>query len=253
MARFPFYVNTLTIMKIAIIGYGKMGKTIEETAIAHKHEVGLIIDFHNTEELCSSRLAENDVAVEFSTPSAAFANINSCFDAGIPVVCGTTGWNEQLSVVIKRCEEEKKSLVHASNFSLGVNLMFYLNSRLAGVMDRFGQYDVSIQEIHHILKKDAPSGTAITLAEDIISRLDRKEQWTLSPETEEKGIEIKAIRADDIFGIHEVVYESEYDKLSIKHAAKNRIGFASGVILAAEFIHDKTGFYTMQDVLNFPS
>jgi len=238
-------------MKIAIIGYGKMGKAIEETALAHKHEVGLIIDLHNISELSSTSLAENDVAVEFSTPSAAYENINTCFDAGIPVVCGTTGWNDYLPGVIKRCEEEKKSLVHASNFSLGVNLLFHINARLAGLMNRFGQYDVSIQEIHHTRKKDAPSGTAITLAEDIISSLDRKDKWTLSPESEARGLEIKAIRADDIFGIHEVGYESDNDKISIRHAAKNRMGFASGVMLAAEFIHARKGFYTMQDVLDF--
>jgi len=240
-------------MKIALIGYGKMGKAIEETAIAHKHEVGLIIDLHNLQELSHARLAEHDVAIEFTTPATAFENINTCFDAGIPVVCGTTGWNDQLSEVVQRCEEEKKSLVHASNFSLGVNMLFHINSKLAGLMNRFGQYDVSLQEIHHTLKKDAPSGTAITLADDIISRLDRKNKWTLAPERQEKGIEITAVRADDIFGIHEVVYESEFDNLSIRHAAKNRVGFASGVILAAEFISDKRGFYTMQDVLNFSS
>jgi 4-hydroxy-tetrahydrodipicolinate reductase len=240
-------------MRIAIIGYGKMGKAIEEAALTCSHEVGLIIDVENREDLNSTHLAGHDVAVEFSTPSTAFENVNSGFDAGIPVVSGTTGWNDSLPRVIERCRKEQKSLVYASNFSLGVNLLFHINSRLAALMNRFGQYEVSIQEIHHILKKDAPSGTAIALAGDIISGMDRKNEWTLSPEPGEQEIGIRPVRSGDIFGIHEVSYESEYDRLSIRHAAKNRMGFASGVLLAAGFIRDKQGFYTMQDVLGLSS
>ena len=240
-------------MRIAIIGHGKMGKAIEEAALACKHEIGLIIDIDNREDLNSTHLAGHDVAVEFSTPSAAFENVSACFDAGIPVVSGTTGWNDSLPRVIEWCRKEKKSLVHASNFSLGVNLLFHINSRLAALMNRFGQYEVSIQEIHHVLKKDAPSGTAIALAEGIISGMDGKDKWTLSPEPEEQEVGIRSVRAGDIFGIHEVSYESEHDRLSIRHSAKNRMGFASGVILAAEFIRDKKGFYTMQDVLALSS
>jgi 4-hydroxy-tetrahydrodipicolinate reductase len=238
-------------MKIAIIGYGKMGKVVEEAARTHGHETGLIIDLPNQSDLTPANLRKNDVAIEFSTPTSAYANISACFNAGIPVVCGTTGWQEKMKEIRERCERENKAMVYSSNFSLGVNILFFLNKKMAEIMNRFDDYQVSLQEIHHIMKKDAPSGTAIKLAEDIISRLDRKKSWTMNADTAGDTIPVKAIRADDIFGIHEISYQSENDKLVLKHTALNRKGFAAGVILAAEFIRGRTGFYSMQELLQF--
>jgi 4-hydroxy-tetrahydrodipicolinate reductase len=238
-------------MKIAIIGYGKMGRMVEEAARLRHHEIGLVIDLHNLADLTPALLKNNDVAIEFSTPASAYNNISACFDAGIPVVSGTTGWLERMEEVKKRCDQEHKALVYSSNFSLGVNILFHLNKKLAEIMNRYENYHVSIQEIHHITKKDAPSGTAITLAGDIINCLDRKNGWTMDPAPGSDSIPVKAIRADQVVGIHEVCYESENDRLAIKHSAANRKGLAAGAILAAEFIQGRTGFYTMQDLLQF--
>ena len=238
-------------MKIAIIGYGKMGKVVEESARARGHETGLIIDLPNMSDLTPANLRNNDVAIEFSTPASAYANISACFDAGIPVVCGTTGWLEKMEEIRERCESEKKAMVYSSNFSLGMNILFFLNKKLAEIMNRFDDYQVSMQEIHHIMKKDAPSGTAIKLAEDIISCLDRKKSWTMKADMAGDAIPVKAIRADNIFGIHEISYESENDRLVLKHTAHNRKGLAAGAILAAEFIQGRTGFYSMQELLQF--
>jgi 4-hydroxy-tetrahydrodipicolinate reductase len=238
-------------MKIALLGYGKMGRVIEETARARGHETGLVIDLHNLADLTTANLRKNDVAIEFSTPASAFTNISACFDADIPVVSGTTGWQEKIEEIKERCKKEHKALVWSSNFSLAVNILFHLNKKLADIMNRFDDFQVSIQEIHHIMKKDAPSGTAIKLAEDIISNLNRKKGWTMKPDPAGDTIPVKAIRADQIFGIHEIQYESENDRLVLKHTARNRKGFAAGVILAAEFIQGRTGFYSMQDILQF--
>jgi 4-hydroxy-tetrahydrodipicolinate reductase len=236
-------------MRIAIIGYGKIGRVVEEAALLRNHEIGLIVDLQNLADLTPATLKNNDVAIEFSTPASAFNNISACFDAGIPVVSGTTGWLEKMEEVRKRCELEHRALVYSSNFSLGVNIFFHLNKKLAEIMNQFENYDVSIQEIHHIMKKEAPSGTAIRLAEDIVSHLDRKTRWTMDPAPGKESIPVKAIRADQIFGIHEICYESENDKLTLKHSAGNRKGFAAGAVLAAEFIQGRSGFYTMQDLL----
>ena len=236
-------------MKIAIIGYGKMGKAVEEIARSHGHETGLIIDLDNLSDLTTANLRKNDVAIEFSSPASAYGNVSACFDAGIPVVCGTTGWQEKMEEIRTRCEKEHKAMVYAPNFSLGVNILFCLNEKLAGIMNRFEDYRVSVQEIHHIMKKDAPSGTAIRLADDIIASLDRKSSWTMNPDPAVDAIPVKAIRADQIFGIHEICYESEDEKLILKHSALSRKGLAKGAVLAAEFIYDRTGFYSMQDLL----
>lgn len=236
-------------MKIAIIGYGRMGKAVEVFAKAAGHEVGLIIDVDNTGELRGDALPRLDVAIEFSVPSAAFGNISACFDAGIPVVSGTTGWNDGLKEIRDRCEREGRSLVYASNFSIGVNLLFHINGILAGFMNRFPQYDVSISETHHTGKKDAPSGTAITLAESITEQMERKDRWFLKPGNDGPGIPVEAVRKGGVTGIHEVRYEGPQDILSLRHEAKDRQGFVTGAVLAAEFIRDKKGCYGMQDVL----
>ena len=236
-------------MKIAIIGYGRMGKMIEETAVAKGHTVGLIIDLNNQFDLTAQNLAGHDVAIEFSTPSSACNNISVCFDAETPVVSGTTGWLDRMPEIKERCLREHHSLVYSSNFTIGVNILFHINRHLAKLISPFDQYKPRIEEIHHIKKLDAPSGTAISLAKDIISEIKGLQIWKLTETSDSQTLPIKAVRADDIVGIHEVTYESDVDTISIRHSAKNRKGFVEGVFLAAEFILNKKGFFTLEDVL----
>ncbi|MCB9013210.1 MAG: 4-hydroxy-tetrahydrodipicolinate reductase, partial [Bacteroidales bacterium] len=226
-------------MKIALLGYGKMGKEIEKMAIERKHTVTLIIDLDNQHELNSDNLRKADVAIDFSTPDSAVRNIMACFDAGIPVVCGTTGWNKELDRISSMCRDKQQALFYSSNFSIGVNIFFVLNEYMAGLMNNFNQYNVTLEETHHTQKLDAPSGTAISLAEQIIKKLDRKNRWALeNPEAKNDfdTLNIKAIREGDIKGIHEISYESEEDIMSIRHFAKSRKGFALGAVMAAEYI-----------------
>jgi 4-hydroxy-tetrahydrodipicolinate reductase len=237
-------------MKIAIIGYGKMGKIIEENAIEKGHTVGLIVDIKNTEDLTPQNLKEHDVTIEFTTPDAAVNNIFKCFDAKVPVVSGTTGWFDQFDLVKDRCLKENQSLVYASNFSIGVNILFALNRYLAQIMNKYNQYNPRIEEIHHTRKLDAPSGTAVSLSKIIIEEISRLEKWKLTDQPGIKTIPVKAIRANDIPGIHEITYESDFDTISIRHSAKSRKGFAIGALLAADFIKDKKGLYTMEEILN---
>ncbi|KPK87949.1 MAG: 4-hydroxy-tetrahydrodipicolinate reductase [Bacteroides sp. SM23_62_1] len=237
-------------MKIAIIGYGKMGKMIEETAIDIGHQIGLVIDIENMGDLTPQNLSKHDVAIEFTTPEAAFDNISLCFDAHIPVVSGTTGWLQKFEQVRERCLKENQALVYASNFSIGVNILFALNRYLARIMDSYNQYKPAIEEIHHTRKLDAPSGTAISLSQGILKEITRYDDWKLTDKPNARTIPVKAIRADNIPGIHEITYESDFDTLSIKHSAKGRKGFAIGALLAAEFISDKKGLYSMEEVLN---
>ena len=236
-------------MKLAILGYGKMGHEIERIAISRGHEIVLIIDVNNQHDFTKENLRKADVVIDFSIPSSAVSNIKNCFLAEVPIVCGTTGWNKDLPEMSKLCKEQNQSLFHSSNFSPGVNILFAVNEYLAEVLNNFPQYDVRMEEIHHTQKLDTPSGTAISIAEQIISRLDRKIAWSLAPEHSENSISIKAIREGDVKGIHEVVYESEEDYISLKHFAKSRIGFASGAVLAAEFLKGKKGVFTMRDIL----
>jgi 4-hydroxy-tetrahydrodipicolinate reductase len=238
-------------MKIAIIGYGKMGKMIEEAATEKGHTIGLIVDIHNQADLTSQKMAGYDVAIEFTTPTSAWHNISVCFDLNVPVVSGTTGWHDRIPEIRERCLREHQAFVYASNFSIGVNILFHINRQLARLINPFDQYAPRIEEIHHIKKLDAPSGTAISLAQGIIGEISCLQEWKLAETTDRQTLPIKAIRADNIPGIHEVIYESEVDTLSIRHSAKNRKGFAQGAILAAEFIINKKGFYTMEDVLGF--
>ena len=231
-------------MKIALFGYGKMGKTIERLAIERGHTIVARIDKSNY-----GSLVEADVAIDFSIPSSAFENINSCFDADVPVVSGTTGWLEKYDESVDVCKQKNGAFIYASNFSLGVNLFFELNKQLAKMMSKFNAYKVSMEEIHHIQKLDAPSGTAITLAEDIIKN-SAKNNWVLDVTKTEDEIPIVAKRVEKVPGTHSIFYNSAVDEIEIKHIARSRDGFALGAIIAAEWLQDKKGVYTMKDVLD---
>lgn len=227
-----------------------MGHAIEQIARNRGHEIVSIIDIDNPEEFESPAFRSADVAIEFTAPAVAVSNYRKAFAAGVPVVSGTTGWLEYLPEIKEACRKGQ-TFFYASNFSLGVNIFFAVNKYLADIMNRFPSYDVKMEETHHIHKLDAPSGTAITLAEDIIARLDRKSAWVegRAPSAEEIGI--KAIRRDEVPGIHTITYESDADTITITHDAKSRMGFALGAVVAAEFTCGKKGFLTMQDMLNF--
>lgn len=238
-------------MKIALVGYGKMGKTIEQIARNRGHEIVSIIDVNNPGDFESEAFKQADVAIEFTTPATAFDNYMKCFTAGVPVVSGTTGWLSRLDEVKRMCAEEGKTFFYASNFSIGVNIFFALNKYLAKIMNNFPSYDVRMTEVHHIHKLDAPSGTAITLAEGVLENLDRKERWTLETAEKPTDLPIHAIREGEVPGIHEIIYESDADTISIKHDAKSRAGFALGAVLAAEFTAGKKGFLGMNDLFHF--
>jgi 4-hydroxy-tetrahydrodipicolinate reductase len=230
-------------MKIALLGYGKMGKTIEHLVKRRGHS----IVFKSSSEKAIGDVSEADVAIDFSTPEAAAENIKSCFRLGIPVVSGTTGWLDRYNEIIKFCKDSNGSFIYASNFSIGVNLFFNLNEQLARIMRPWDDYKVSIEEIHHIQKKDAPSGTAISIAEGIMKH-SNKTGWKLK-DADEEEIEIIAKRIDKVNGLHEVVYTSDIDSISIKHEAHSREGFAIGALLASEWLQPKKGVFTMKDVL----
>jgi 4-hydroxy-tetrahydrodipicolinate reductase len=231
-------------MKIALLGYGRMGKKIEEIAISRGHRV--IIKKELNEEYDIS-LA--DIAIDFSVPSAAFNNISNCFNNNIPVICGTTGWLEKYDDAVHLCKEKKGAFIYASNFSLGVNIFFELNNQLAKMMNALEDYTISMEEIHHIKKLDAPSGTAITLAEGIINNSSKKE-WILGENGSKKEIPISAKRIPEVPGTHTVSYTSEIDSIEIKHTAHSRKGFALGAVIAAEWLVNKKGVFSMKDVLN---
>lgn len=238
-------------MKIALIGYGKMGKTIEQIALQRGHQIVSIIDINNTADFDSEAFRSADVAIEFTTPATALGNYMRCFAANVPVVSGTTGWLSHLDEVKAKCEQEGKTFFYASNFSVGVNIFFALNRYLAKIMNGFPAYDVRMTEVHHIHKLDAPSGTAITLAEGILENVERKERWTLETAEQPTDLPIHAIREGEVPGIHEIIYESEADTISIKHDAKSRAGFALGAVIAAEFTAGKKGFLGMSDLFHF--
>lgn len=231
-------------MKIALVGYGKMGKIIDEIATQRNHEIVARLN----ESPNSENLNNADVVIEFSNPEVAFNNIKTCLENKIPVICGTTGWLDQKSEIEKIAAENKTSFLYGSNFSLGVNLFFALNEKLADLMKNFPDYNIQLEEIHHIHKKDAPSGTAISLAEGIIKNDNRFEGWKLD-ETRDKELGIFAIREDEVPGTHSVFYRSEVDEIEIKHTAYSRNGFALGAVIAAEWIQGKTGNFSMKDVL----
>jgi 4-hydroxy-tetrahydrodipicolinate reductase len=231
-------------MKIALLGYGKMGKVIERIALERGHEIVLKKDEFNTYE----GLSTADVAIDFSVPTAAVDNISNCFRANVPVVSGTTGWLEHYDEMIALCNEKKGGFISSSNFSLGVNIFFELNEYLAKIMAQFDSYKVSMEEIHHIHKLDAPSGTAISLAKGVIENSNYSE-WTLD-QAQNNQIHIEAKRIGEVPGTHTVNYDSAIDSIEIKHTAHNREGFALGAVIAAEWLAGKAGIYTMKDVLN---
>jgi len=232
-------------MKLALLGYGRMGKAIEAIAIARGHQVVAKIDKDNPDESIEAA----DVAINFSIPEAAVSNISNALNQGIPVVCGTTGWLESRDAIELLCEEKKGAFLYASNFSLGVNLFFELNQRLAALMENYPQYTPELEEIHHTEKLDAPSGTAITLAEGILPHSTFK-YWKLAEEASKNDLSISAKREPKVPGTHTVTYHSETDKISIEHIANNRDGFALGAVVAAEWIAGKNGIFTMRDVLS---
>ena len=231
-------------MNIALLGYGRMGKSIETIALNRNHSISLIVSDSNSDY----DFKNTDVAIDFSIPSVAVLNIKKALDAGVPVISGTTGWLNHYDEIVTYCKEKNGTFLYASNFSLGVNIFFEINKRLSELMSGFSEYSIEMEEIHHTQKLDAPSGTAITLAEDIIKNSDYK-NWTLeNPKSNE--ILIDAKRIEHVPGTHEVTYNSEIDSISIKHTAHSRQGFAMGAVVAAEWIKDKKGVFTMKDVLN---
>ncbi len=237
-------------MKIALIGYGKMGHAIEEIAVEKAHEIVLRVSIENVEDFTIENVQQADVAIEFSTPHSAAENIMKCMDAGVPVVCGTTGWLDQWDNIKQYCLDKNGTLLYASNFSIGVNLFFELNSFLARMMSKYHEYDVMLEEIHHTQKKDAPSGTAITLAEQVLQHITSKKLWVNHISDNPEELEIISERVDPIPGIHKVRYKSEIDDIEIIHTAHSRKGFAAGAVLAAKFVHGKKGIFEMRDVLN---
>ena len=236
-------------MKIALIGYGKMGKAIEEIALSKGHEIVLKIDANNTSDFTKENIQKADVAIEFTGPHTAFENISKCIQWAVPVVCGSTGWLDHFEKAKKLCEEEKGCLLYASNFSIGVNLFFEINKQVAALMEPYDNYNVSMTETHHTEKKDAPSGTAISLAEQILAQIGRKKKWVNDSSIEASDLIIRSERIDPAPGTHTISYDSAIDSIEITHTAHTRKGFASGALLAAEFANQKMGIFTMKDVL----
>jgi 4-hydroxy-tetrahydrodipicolinate reductase len=238
-------------MKLALIGYGKMGKEIENIALSRGHDIGLIIDINNQPDLTIKNLQNCDAAIEFTFPGSAVENYFKCFEAGIPVISGTTGWLSRRDEVNARCVETNATFFYASNFSLGVNLFFELNRKLAHMMSSLTEYKPEITEIHHTQKLDAPSGTALTLADDVIAVLPTLEKWSENIPPANNELLIKSERVGTVPGIHTIKYESEADFIEITHSAKNRRGLALGTVLAAEYSIGKKGILTMKDMLKF--
>lgn len=238
-------------MKIALIGYGKMGKTIEALGKKDGFEFPLKIDLDNSQDLNPASVKGIDVAIEFSAPGSAPENILKCLELGLPVVSGTTGWMDRMEEINLFCQAKEGAFFYASNFSIGVNILFAMNRQLAKIMDKFPQYQVSMEEVHHIHKLDAPSGTGITLAEGIIAEMERSKKWSLDKSDNPNEVPISALREGEVNGIHTVRYESSLDSISLTHDAKSREAFAVGVLLAASFISERKGVFGMKDMLDF--
>jgi 4-hydroxy-tetrahydrodipicolinate reductase len=238
-------------MNIALIGYGRMGHEIEAVCLKRGHAVKLIIDIDNREDLCKEKLSGIDVVIEFSSPEAAFENISGCLEFSVPVVSGTTGWLKDYEKAVELCKKRNTSFIHSSNFSIGVHLMFRLNEELAKQMAGYSDYTVSIEEIHHIKKLDAPSGTAISLAQGIISRHPHYKNWCFEDDKKEDCVPVRSLREGVVPGTHIVSWDSEIDTITLKHEARSRKGLALGAVVAAEFIHSRKGIFTMSDVLGF--
>jgi 4-hydroxy-tetrahydrodipicolinate reductase len=245
-------------MKVALLGYGKMGQIIERFALERGHEVVLKINADNLGDLNKSNLSKADVAIDFSAPDAAISNIYACFEANLPIVVGTTGWYGQLQEVKNECLSSNNTLLYGSNFSIGVNIFFHVNKVLAKLMSNFPAYDVQVEEIHHTQKLDSPSGTAMTIAEGIIEELDGKTEWVnelvgspFEDVIKKEQVLIESHRIENVPGTHTVVYSSEVDDIELKHTAHSRAGFALGAIVAAEWLQNKQGFYNIADIFNF--
>jgi 4-hydroxy-tetrahydrodipicolinate reductase len=238
-------------MKIALIGYGKMGKTIERIALERGHEIVSVIDIENMEDFDSDNFRSANVAIEFTAPKVAVGNIRKAFKAGVPIVCGTTGWHEHLPAIKKEVEEHGHTLFWSSNYSLGVNIFMAVNKYLAKIMNNYSLYDVEMTEIHHTQKLDAPSGTAITLAEGILQNIERKKNWVCDVPAQPDELKITSVREGQVPGIHTIRYESSFDFIEIKHELKSRESLALGAVIAAEFTAGKKGFLGMEDMLKF--
>lgn len=236
-------------MRIALIGYGKMGKAIEEIALQRGHEIVLKINDENLQDFNEANLQKAEVAIEFTGPHSAFENVKQVLNWGIPLVCGSTGWLDRWKEIEALRAEKQGSFIYASNFSVGVNIFFEINKRLAELMAPHDDYDVQLEEIHHTQKRDAPSGTAITLAEQVLEKIKRKNAWVNQNSDNPKDLEIVSARIDPAPGTHKVRYSSAIDDIEIIHTAHNRTGFALGAVLAAEFLPGKKGLFTMKDVL----
>jgi 4-hydroxy-tetrahydrodipicolinate reductase len=240
---------TPTPLKIALIGYGKMGKAIEQIALQRGHSIVLKIDIDNAADFTKENMQKADVAIEFTSPHSAYDNIIKCLSFGIPMVCGSTGWLQQWDAVTNYCKQQNGCFLYASNYSVGVNIFFEINKRLAALMNPHTEYNVRMEEIHHTQKKDAPSGTAVTLAEQILENIDRKKNWVNNESKDAAELSIISKRIDPAPGTHSVSYISEIDTIDIIHTAHNRTGFATGAVLAAEFVKGKKGSFSMKEVL----
>jgi 4-hydroxy-tetrahydrodipicolinate reductase len=236
-------------MKIALIGYGKMGHAIEEIALQRGHEIVLKIGIENVQDNTTDNIRKADVAIEFTGPEIAYDNVIRCLEAGVPVVSGSTGWLQRFEEAKTFCNNKNGALLYASNFSVGVNIFFAINKRLAELMAPHKEYDVLLTEIHHTQKKDAPSGTAITLAEAILQSIEQKQKWVNEASKSPEELQIISERIDPAPGTHTIRYTSDIDDIEIKHTAHNRKGFATGAVLAAEFLQNKKGIFSMSDVL----
>lgn len=237
-------------MNILLLGYGKMGRTIEAIAKKHNHNIAGKINEDNLKDLPQFNSTNTDVAIEFSQPNAAFDNIKYCIEQNIPVLSGTTGWLDKKPEIEKLCLDKNGTFFYASNYSIGVNLFFKLNAQLAELMKSFESYNVEIEEVHHTEKKDSPSGTAISLAEDILEKIEGKAQWINKPYGGKQDLVINSLRENNVPGTHTVKYSSAVDDIEIKHTAHSREGFAKGAVLVAEWIKDKKGVLNMNDFLN---
>lgn len=236
-------------MNIVLIGYGKMGKTIESILLQRGHTVILAIDVENQQDFTKENITKADVAIEFTSPHSAYDNVMKLLSFNIPVVCGSTGWLQKFDEVKKYCEKQNGTLLYASNFSVGVNIFFEINKRLAALMSKHPEYNVGLKEVHHTQKKDAPSGTAVTLAEGVLQHFTNKQKWVNEVTSKVNELSIISERIDPAPGTHHVLYSSPIDDIEIIHTAHNRTGFATGAVLAAEYIYNKKGLYTMNDVL----
>jgi 4-hydroxy-tetrahydrodipicolinate reductase len=241
----------MTQMNIALIGYGRMGREIEEMAVKRGHNIKLIIDIDNQHDLVPERFTDIDVVIEFTSPASAFGNIVKCLEMKKPVVSGTTGWGNDYEKAVEQCNKSGTSFIHSSNFSVGMNILFRLNSELAKIMASHNDYSVSIEEIHHIKKLDAPSGTAITLSDSIVKWNGRYDGWSFPENATGNKIPVRSVREGTVPGTHTVEWDSDIDMISIRHEAKGRKGLALGAVIAAEYIYSRKGVFTMSDVLGF--